>query len=241
MEMGICSHVGCVREINQDNFGYSLQSPIFIAVADGMGGHKAGEVASALAIEMVEEKLLKTSHVNISDVFTSANEKIINHASLHDKMCSGMGTTLSLGVLWQERLHIGHIGDSRIYLIRDGEIDLLTKDHSLVAELVEKGEIKPEQAENHPQRHIITRALGSDLQVLVDESETMILSQDILVFCTDGLTNLVNNQEIKETLLSTANLQDGAECLVDLANQRGGYDNITIVCGLVEACDIEKR
>ncbi len=241
MEMGICSHVGCVREMNQDSFGYSLQAPIFIAVADGMGGHKAGEVASALAIRTTEEKVSKTSHLDIRDIFNSANEKIINHANLHDKICSGMGTTLSLGVLRRERLYIGHIGDSRIYLIRDGDIKLLTKDHSLVAELVEKGEIKPEQAESHPQRHIITRALGIDEQVLLDESEAMILVQDILVFCTDGLTNLVNNQEIKETLLSAANLQDGAECLVNLANQRGGHDNITIVCGMVEACDIEKR
>jgi PPM family protein phosphatase len=230
---------GKERARNEDS--YFLQTgPAFalIVVADGMGGHRAGNVASGLAVSTAErywDNLSpKTSLsegkscVLIKGLILEANKTILDEASISSAR-QGMGTTLTAGLICDNRLTIGHIGDSRAYLIDDGSIKLLTRDHSLIEQLVQSGQVKPEDAQNHPKRHVLTRALGTVADPEIDLTELEIETGAALVFCTDGLTNMVNADEILALYRELPDPERLAHALIDLANERGGFDNITVV------------
>ncbi|MDF2546838.1 MAG: Stp1/IreP family PP2C-type Ser/Thr phosphatase [Anaerosolibacter sp.] len=238
MDIGAISHTGLIRDINQDSYFVSEDKMNLFIVADGMGGHKAGEVASSIAIDSVKKYI--EEHISkkngeydeavsriIEEAIVDANTKIFNK-SMEEEKYQGMGTTLTMAFI-QSKLFIGHIGDSRAYLIRNNEIKQITQDHSLVAELLRNGTITEKEAKTHPQKNIITRALGTEENIQIDIYTIELLAEDIIVLCSDGLSNLVEQMEIKECLTNSNSMQSGCEHLVDLANERGGYDNITII------------
>lgn len=234
-----CSDVGKVREINQDGYFYfdDEKLPIFI-VADGMGGHKAGEIASNLAISTIEdyyednkEKIIaKEMFVPkfINESISLANEKILKE-SQNDESLRGMGTTVTLAIRFEKELYIGHVGDSRAYLLRENKLTQLTHDHSLVGELLRTGSITKEEAFNHPKKNIITRALGTDDSINVDVVTKELMIKDIVILCTDGLTNMVSEERIVDIITNTENMTDTCNILANIANELGGTDNTTIL------------
>jgi protein phosphatase len=219
--------VGRQRDTNEDAL---LVSPPFFAVADGMGGAKAGEVASHLATDVFQEDDGgdDSPETRLAHIAREANRRIYELSS-KDEARRGMGTTLTAAMVTGREVSIGHVGDSRAYRLRDGQLDQLTKDHSLVAELERRGEITPEAAESHPQRSIITRALGPEPEVDVDTYTINGKPGDVYLLCSDGLTSMVSDDEVASILRAAANLEEGAEALVRAANQSGGKDNITVV------------
>jgi protein phosphatase len=221
-----------MREGNEDSF---LASGSLAAVADGMGGHLAGEVASAAATEQLrslEDGAAWRGERSPADALrwavTEANRHIREMAS-GDKSLEGMGTTITAVLADGDVIHLAHVGDSRAYLLRKGELSQLTEDHTLVQELVKQGKLRPEDAKRHPQGSIITRALGVDSDVQVDTATFKIISGDRLLLCTDGLTGVVDPTTIRNVLLRVRDPQKASERLVALANEQGGPDNITVV------------
>jgi serine/threonine protein phosphatase PrpC len=218
---------------NEDGFLDQADRLGLVAVADGMGGHQAGEVASATALEALRAAV--ASGESLREAIEGANEAVLEKSE-SDRELHGMGTTLTAGMLGTDgSLTIGHVGDSRAYLIRDGELRQITDDHSLVEELVRGGELTPEQAEVHPQRSIITRALGIDRQVDVDVYPIELQPGDRILLCSDGLTTMLRPDEITNILGREQDPQRAAQLLVDAANAAGGEDNITAV--IVEAVE----
>lgn len=221
--------VGKKRSLNEDSF---IADGSIFAVADGMGGHRAGEIASSIALDVLKSNLAKQSKDPLDQKLVNAiklaNKEIYTKA-IRDLDRRGMGTTLTAAVLHDDKLYVGHVGDSRLYLLRDGKLTQLTGDHSLVAQMVESGHLKPEEAEVHPQRSIITRAVGSEADVEVDVVITDILPDDRFLLCTDGLTSMLTDNEIAETLRDRDDLDAACRELVDWANDRGGNDNITAI------------
>ncbi|AFS78686.1 protein phosphatase-2C [Gottschalkia acidurici 9a] len=234
-----CSDIGKVREINQDSYFYfdDEKLPIFI-VADGMGGHKAGEIASNLAISVIKEYYEKNKEniINgemfvpkfINESIDLANEEIIKEAN-EDESLKGMGTTVTMGIMFEKDIYVGHVGDSRAYLLRDNKLIQLTHDHSLVGELLRSGSITKEEAFNHPKKNIITRALGTNSNVNVDIVTKEVTTKDIIILCTDGLTNMVSEERIVDVVNNTENMTDSCNILANTANELGGIDNITIM------------
>ena len=213
---GARTDVGRGRSANEDAF-----------VADGMGGHRAGEVASATAIETLKDAYLGGERLDQAVV--AANAAVFAKGA-DDVSLRGMGTTLTAIALEGDRTALlGHVGDSRAYLMRDGSVTQVTDDHSLVEQLVREGRLSPEEAQNHPQRAIITRALGVDAEVEVDTYRVDLKPGDRLLICSDGLTNMLPDETIAATLRRHADPQQAADTLVDMANQAGGDDNITVV------------
>lgn len=231
MRAEVVTNTGLVRKNNEDSAFCGLERQIFI-VADGMGGHVAGEVASKLAVDMVEQVVGSSGDgepaLVLSQAFDQANQKICQAAS-EDPDYAGMGTTLT--VLWalEDRLFVAHVGDSRAYLVRDGVITPLTRDHSLVGELLREGGLTEEEAMVHPQRNILTRALGCDVQVKVDISDLQMEKGDKFFLCTDGLSNLVSSEEMADVINDNKNLKKALEILLNLSLERGGFDNITAI------------
>ncbi len=230
---------GRERPRNEDNcFARADSEYALMVVADGMGGHRAGNVASDLAVSRAEQFWDELDHSvllspeeareMVRRLITDANENVLNEAN-NSVERRGMGTTFTVGLLCGSLLTIGHIGDSRAYLVSDGKIRLLTRDHSLLEQLIESGQVKPEEAKDHPQRHILTRALGTSSDLQIDISEKKIEAGSILIFCTDGLTNMVSDDEILKIALEQSDPELLAESLIELANSRGGFDNITVV------------
>jgi PPM family protein phosphatase len=219
--------VGRQRDTNEDAL---LVSPPFFAVADGMGGAKAGEVASKLATDAFADdgEDEDSPERRLARIAREANRRIYELAS-QDESRRGMGTTLTAAMVRGQEVSIGHVGDSRAYRLRDGELEQLTKDHSLVAELERRGEISPEAAESHPQRSIITRALGPEPEVQVDTYTIGGRAGDVYLLCSDGLTSMVADDEVASILRGAESLDDGAQALVRAANQSGGKDNVTVV------------
>ena len=219
--------VGRQRTANEDSL--VVRPPMF-AVADGMGGAKAGEVASALAVEAVKNARDSDEPVEeqLSAIVRSANRRIYDLA-VADESRRGMGTTLTLVKVHDEEISIAHVGDSRAYRMRDSELSQLTRDHSLVAELERSGQITAEAAEHHPQRSIITRALGPEPDVEVDTYTLSGRDGDLFLICSDGLTSMISDDEVTSILRSAASLDEAAEALVLAANQSGGKDNITVI------------
>ena len=219
--------VGRQRSANEDDF---VLAPPFFAVADGMGGAKAGEVASAMATEVFEGERDsgEPAEVQLARILREANRRIYDLA-VADESHRGMGTTLTAAKVTDDEISLGHVGDSRAYRMRDGELEQLTKDHSLVAELERSGQITAEAAEHHPQRSIITRALGPEPDVEVDTYTLAGRDGDLFLLCSDGLTSMISDEEIGSILRSAESLDEAADALVRAANQSGGKDNITVV------------
>jgi protein phosphatase len=222
------SHRGRRRRHNED--AYVVQPPLF-AVADGMGGAKAGEVASALAADAVQESRNdgQSGEARVAALIEEANRRVFRRAS-EDRDASGMGTTMTAALVEGDEVAIGHVGDSRAYLIREGRLEQLTDDHSLVAELVRSGKLTPEEAETHPQRSVITRALGTEADVDVDTFSVQAAPGDLFLLCSDGLTSMVDDETILDAVdRHRADLKEAAKALVNAANRGGGEDNITVV------------
>jgi protein phosphatase len=217
---------GRQRHANED--AYYVRAPVF-AVADGMGGAQAGEVASKIAVDAFEERTDEGSpEQQLARVAREANRRIFDH-SQEDSSRSGMGTTLTGALVSDDEVSIVHVGDSRAYLYRDGELRQLTRDHSLVEELRRQGRLTTEEAEEHPQRSIITRALGPERNVELDVHTHQARSGDLYLLCSDGLTSMVREERMREIVEDSGSLQAAAERLVAEANEMGGRDNITVV------------
>ena len=219
--------VGRQRSANEDSF---FVNPPLFAVADGMGGAKAGEVASAVAVEAVEgaTESGESAETELANIVRQANRRIYDLA-VADESRRGMGTTLTLAKVHGDEVSLAHVGDSRAYLLRGGELEQLTRDHSLVAELERSGQITPEAAEHHPQRSIITRALGPEPDVEVDTYTLAGRDGDAFLICSDGLTSMISDDEVASILRSAGSLDEAADELVRAANQSGGKDNITVI------------
>jgi PPM family protein phosphatase len=228
LRVGARTDVGRVREGNEDSF--MVDEPLY-AVADGMGGHQGGEVASNLALEILGRLTLEDSGdtaPNLADAVREANRAVLDKAST-DPGLHGMGTTLTALVAGGNRVFLAHVGDSRAYLLRDGRMEQLTEDHTVVEGLVQEGRLTRQEAEIHPQRSILTRALGVDGDVEVDERSQEVHEGDRILLCSDGLTGMVPEQEIERVLAELEDPQRAADALVEAANDAGGQDNITAV------------
>ena len=224
--VGARTDVGRVREGNED--AYAVLDSLF-AVADGMGGHQGGEVASRIALETLERMSPSgDGEPHLADVVKHANRNVLEAAS-KDPRLAGMGTTLTAALALDDGIHVAHVGDSRAYLLRDGDLRQLTIDHTVVQRLVDEGRITRNEADIHPQRSILTRALGVDQEVTVDEAVVDVEPGDRLLLCSDGLTGMVDEDEIRRLLAENEDPQAASDALVDAANQAGGQDNITAV------------
>jgi protein phosphatase len=240
VEVAGLSDVGCQRDNNEDSYLY--WEPVsesdfkrlgrLAVIADGMGGYEGGQEASRIAVETVREVYEKVGgndpRAALVEAFLTAHERIQGHAARHPEL-HGMGTTCTALAIRGSELYLAHVGDSRLYLVRDGKISRLTRDHSYVGRLVESGIVRPEDAEKHPQRHILTAALGAGVEVAVDGGEKAIELEagDELVLCTDGLWGVVSENDLQSAVKGHAPVESCA-ALVKLALQRGGPDNITV-------------
>ncbi len=218
---------GQQRRHNEDS--YYARTPVF-AVADGMGGAQAGEVASHAAVEAVAAGLPEegTAEDRLAAVVRRANEAIFR-MSREDDSRAGMGTTLTAVHVGEQDVAIAHVGDSRAYRFRDGELSRLTEDHSLVEEMRRRGQLTAEEADEHPQRSIITRALGPEPDVLVDTRSWPARDGDVLLLCSDGLTSMISEAQVAEILREATGLEQAGRALIAAANRAGGRDNITVV------------
>jgi serine/threonine protein phosphatase PrpC len=234
------THPGRKRRHNEDS--YVHQPPLF-AIADGMGGAKAGEVASGLAVEALQLRpdLSGDDEAYVVDLIQEANRRVYTRAS-EDAEASGMGTTMTVALVDSAgaRVTFGHVGDSRAYRIRDEELEQLTDDHSLVGELIRSGKLTREEAEVHPQRSVITRALGTDPDVDVDTFAVDVQPGDIFLLCSDGLSGMVSDKTILSIVRDNRrDLQAAAKALIAAANRGGGDDNITVVVFAVDGDEEE--
>ena len=218
---------GRQRRDNEDSM--FARAPVFV-VADGMGGAQAGEVASRMAVEAFEPELPDSGspEERLAERIRQANRQIYDVSRSH-KEHEGMGTTVTAAYVDDTDLAIAHVGDSRAYLFRDGELTRLTQDHSLVEELVRRGKLTEEQAAEHPQRSVITRALGPEATVEVDTWSYPVRDGDVLLLCSDGLTSMINQQQIAEILATSPDLAQAGDRLIRAANEAGGRDNITVI------------
>lgn len=221
------THVGRVRQNNEDAVfpvgDVTSSGPIVVAVADGMGGHAAGEIASVKAIEGA----VGPEEATAAQRIRAANDAVLAAAEA-DRTLAGMGTTLTLAILWPDgRLEIGHVGDSRAYLWRNERLTQLTIDHTFVRELIAQGRLAPEDAETHPRRHMLTRTIGMG-DVRADTLDIHLLPGDRVMLCSDGLTGMVTDETIQRVLASTPVPADAVWSLVEAANAAGGHDNTTV-------------
>ncbi len=249
MNISAISDVGKVRDINEDNYCIFKKDYDLLIVADGMGGHNAGEVASFLAVNTIKEHIDKyiSSDMDeeaikgiIYEAFNRANEKIYLHGK-ENTSCDGMGTTATLILKNESTIFVGHVGDSKAYIIKNNNINQITRDHSLVAELVRNGSITENEAMKHPKRNIITRALGTTKNIKIDIFTLSMDPLDSLVLCTDGLSNFVDSYEIEKILIEIKDSSEICERLVSMANKRGGYDNITVLVAKNDEGNLERR
>ena len=227
--------VGVVRKVNQD-YVYTSDKPVghlpnLFVVADGMGGHRAGDYASKYTVEVLERELKRSDEEDVERALIQA-VKVANHELIReagtDEHLKGMGTTIVVATIINQMMYFANVGDSRLYLINQGILQL-TKDHSLVEEMVRLGGIKPEEAKHHPDKDIITRAIGAKEDVEVDFYEHRLKKGDIILMCTDGLSNMVEDEELFHIVQGARDVVEAAEMLVETAKENGGTDNIGIV------------
>lgn len=230
--------IGLKRESNQDSYaaGELSGSVAWAVVCDGMGGAAGGNLASSTAVQVISDRITSLYRQNMSmnsirnmltSAITAANIKVYD-MSKEDPELAGMGTTVVVAIVADSVVYIAHAGDSRAYVLSDGSLIQLTKDHSIVQEMVDHGKLTPDEAKLDPRKNIITRALGVDNELRIDFAAEDIGENDVLILCTDGLTNYVETQEIYE-LTDDGNIDEYAERLIDRANANGGGDNITVV------------
>lgn len=228
--------VGLKRESNQDAVKVCEDLQLCI-VADGMGGHKAGEVASSLTVDSIEKFIRNVQVFDDHKAFLTEALKVANKTvylkALDHPEYRGMGTTCSLVMQDQDYLHVAHVGDSRVYFIKENDIEQITEDHTLVESLVKSGEITKAASKSHPKRHVITRAIGTEATIEVDYYRYHSDQIKKVLVCSDGLTEKIDDQELYKTIESNT-LESAVEALVNLANDRGGTDNITIIIMVVE-------
>ena len=237
--------IGMVREVNQD-YVFVSDSPLgklpnLLIVADGMGGHKAGEFASRYTVEVVKDELARSTEDGpealIRQAITSANQKLLETAKQASKL-EGMGTTLVVATVIDRTLYFANVGDSRLYLLND-DIKQISKDHSLVQEMVRLGGIKQEDAKHHPDKNIITRAIGASDKLEIDFYEYRLKKEDIILMGTDGLSNMVEDEEMLHIVKSSRDVVEAVERLIERANQNGGSDNIGVVVAHNFADEVE--
>jgi protein phosphatase len=207
--VGVATDIGRVRERNEDS--YLVEPPLY-AVADGMGGARGGAVASSLALDTVEE-LFRGGKASLPEMIRSANRAVFER-SISDRKVSGMGTTLTATTVDEQGAHLGHVGDSRAYLLRAGALRQLTDDHTLVNRMVKAGEITPQEAGTHPHRNVLTRSIGTEPEVVVDENDVPLIDGDRLLLCSDGLTGMVTEPQIQAILETTPDPQEAADRLI---------------------------
>lgn len=228
--------IGMKRKVNQD-YVFREENPIgrlpnLFIVADGMGGHNAGDYASRYSVQIATEQIkksnLKTPIGILEEAIKAANEELFKRSN-EQKELEGMGTTFVAATIYGKNMYVANIGDSRLYLIRN-EIRQVTEDHSLVEAMIKTGEIKRKDARFHPNKNIITRAVGTGKQVIADYFEIELVEKDIVLMCSDGLSNMLDDEEIKVIVKQYSdNLVSAARHLIDKANQLGGKDNIAII------------
>lgn len=229
---------GKIRAHNEDSGGlfYNTDNQLIAIIADGMGGHQAGDVASQLATKLMKQKWQTAARVNAPDeaetwlsaTISEVNQSIYEH-SLQNKECEGMGTTIVAAICTDEFLTIAHVGDSRGYLYNENGFNQVTEDHSLVNELLRSGQISEQDAEWHPRKNIILKAIGTEETVLEDILTVVWETGNKLLLCSDGLSDKLNEQEIATYLSSTEDLKETGLEMISLANERGGEDNITLI------------
>ncbi|MFG6148964.1 Stp1/IreP family PP2C-type Ser/Thr phosphatase [Halobacillus sp. B23F22_1] len=237
MRGSFLSDQGKVRNHNEDAGGvfHHENGQLLAVVADGMGGHRAGDVASQLAVSALHKKWEKTEHIQhpedaeywMLDAIFEVNRKILSHSEEHEE-CRGMGTTVVVALCSEQFTTIGHIGDSRVYLANIDGFKRVTEDHSLVNELVRSGQISEEQAETHPRKNVLLKALGTDENISPDIMTLEFEKDDRLLLCSDGLTNKVYETELSKLAEFNGEWEEFCQSFIDLANERGGEDNITL-------------
>jgi PPM family protein phosphatase len=236
MRAAVRTDTGRRRRLNED--AYVCEPPLF-AIADGMGGAQAGEVASGLAAAVLAEAGGdERGEDRVRSLIQEANRRVFRRSS-EDAAASGMGTTMTVALVDADSgtIVLGHVGDSRAYRLRGGELDQLTEDHSLVGELRRSGQLSREEAEAHPQRSVITRAVGTEPDVDVDVETIRAEPGDLFLLCSDGLTDMVSDGEILSLLAESDDLDAAARALVDAANRGGGEDNVTVVLFELDGVD----
>jgi len=228
------THKGMVRQSNEDAYGIYPDLSLYI-VADGLGGHAGGEVASRIAVEAIKECIASTDNASLKirnsviSAINEANIKIILEAG-KEKNLHGMGTTVAVVMKGDDTAIVAHLGDSRVYLVRGNVMTRITKDHTVVDEYVRLGLLSPQDALYHPSKHMLSRALGTSGDVDVDITEIQFQAGDILILCTDGLTNMVSDKEISDVILELSPSPEKiTDKLITLANKNGGIDNITVI------------
>lgn len=232
--VGLVSDVGLRRKLNEDSACYlERQNFKIYVVADGMGGHNAGEVASKMAAEQIvqyvdENYSLEDEETLISKAIKTVNKEIFKFSKTNDKL-KGMGTTVTACLVTAKYIYVANVGDSSCMALKNGELKKITKDHSLVQELLDSGTISEFEAINHPKKNIITRALGTSIDVNVDVFKLEVNEYDLFILCSDGLTNEVTKDEILRIINNESNYISIANDLVNLAKEKGGRDNITVL------------
>lgn len=240
MRYAVESDKGKLRNINEDSYniiaGYPGIPVVFI-IADGMGGHNSGEVASKAAVDFTNDFILKNPDFfdddkdiseSIKKIIIEANKEVLNKAK-EKKKFSGMGTTIIIAVIKNNKVYFGHVGDSRVYLIRNNNLNQITTDHSYIEELVLTGSLTREEAQNHPGKNLITRALGTNEDIEVDTYICKLQETDTYIICTDGFYNMIEGNEIIETLENIEEPEEICKEFVNKANEKGGEDNITVL------------
>jgi len=231
------SNKGLVRETNQDSFFASGDRPPVFIVCDGMGGHASGDIASRSAVESIKNYIYMHTSMDLDEfkakkllggAIEYAN-RIVYTRSNSKEDYNGMGTTADICLIDFEMLYVGHVGDSRVYLFRNGVLKQITRDHTLVEELIKYGTITEEEAKVHPNRHMITKAVGTDENTKWDFHSEELLNDDIILMCSDGLTNMLSEEEIINTLISSEDMDKVTQDLINKANTNGGTDNITTI------------
>ncbi|MCD8130981.1 MAG: Stp1/IreP family PP2C-type Ser/Thr phosphatase [Lachnospiraceae bacterium] len=236
LEACYVSDVGRKRKINQDSVFITTKPlgslPNLLLLADGMGGHKAGDYASRTAIEIIKNEIPASEETDpvqiLTRVIESANKKLYEK-SVTDINYSGMGTTLVAACCVESQLTVANIGDSRLYLIRENTMVQVTRDHSYVAEMIRSGTINRDQAKNHPKKNYITRAVGAFPRTTADFFYVDILPEDIILICSDGLTNMLEDEQILSVVYQEKSMQEACARLVEDANENGGADNISVI------------
>lgn len=237
MEAAVKAHIGLIRQVNEDSADIITREPIKLAlVADGMGGHQAGDVASNMAIQIVKDAFEEADVEQdanqwqewLISAIDRANTEILQHAMKQEQL-HGMGTTIVAVLFLADCYMVAHVGDSRVYRYVDASFQQLTEDHSLVQELLNSGEITDEEAKLHPQRNVITRALGTEESVEIDAKTLTYAGDEYLLLCSDGLSNMLREEQIIEVLHGDQSIEEKASILVEKALEAGGEDNISLI------------